>query len=141
MNNEANLAAFKKFAEAANTGNFELFYDCVLPDCVDHDAAPGQVRGPEGYCILFAEFHAAFPDFKAAPDTLVTTDDSIALAYTMTGTHKGPLMGFPPTGKTMKIRGVQIFKFKDGKVIERWGSSDELGMLQQLGLLQIPQAA
>jgi steroid delta-isomerase-like uncharacterized protein len=112
-----------------------------LPDCVDHDAAPRQVRGPEGYCTLFAEFRAAFPDFTATPDTIVTTDDSIALAYTMTGPHKGPLMGFPPTSKTMKIRGVPIFKFKDGKVIERWGSSDELGMLQQLGLLQIAKSA
>jgi steroid delta-isomerase-like uncharacterized protein len=141
MSNEANLAAFKKFAEAANTGHFELFYDVVRPDCVDHDAAPGQVGGPEGYCTLFAEFHAAFPDFHATPDSMVTTDDSIALAYTMTGTHQGPLMGIPATGKKMKIRGVQIFKFKDGKVIERWGSSDELGMLQQLGVQQIPKVA
>ena len=62
------------------------------------------------------------------------------MAYTMTGTHNGPLMGFPPTGKKMKIRGVQIFKFKDGKVVERWGSSDELGMLQQLGVTQTPKA-
>ncbi|HEY1500650.1 MAG TPA: ester cyclase [Acidobacteriaceae bacterium] len=141
MSNEANLAALNKFAEAANTGNFQLFYDVVLPACIDHDAAPGQAHGPEGYCTLFAEFRIAFPDFHAAPDTIVADDDSIALAYTMTGTHNGPLMGFPPTGKKMKIRGVQIFKFKEGKVIERWGSSDELGMLQQLGITQTPKAA
>ena len=139
MNNEANVAALEKFAEAANTGNFQLFYDVVLPACIDHDAAPGQANGPAGYCTLFAEFRAAFPDFHAAPDTIVADEDSIAMAYTMTGTHTGPLMGFPPTGKKMKIRGVQIFKFKDGKVIERWGSSDELGMLQQLGVTQTPQ--
>ncbi|HEX4309116.1 MAG TPA: ester cyclase [Acidobacteriaceae bacterium] len=141
MSNEANLAAFEKFAEAANTGNFQLFYDVVLPGCVDHDAAPGQAEGPEGYCMLFAELRRAFPDFHAAPDSIVTDEDSIALTYTMTGTHNGPLMGFPPTGKRMKIRGVQIFKFKRGKVTERWGSSDELGMLQQLGIVPTPTPA
>jgi predicted ester cyclase len=50
-------------------------------------------------------------------------------------------MGFAPTGKKIKIRGLQISKFKDGKMVEHWGSSDELGMLQQLGVLEAPKAA
>jgi len=60
-------------------------------------------------------------------------------AYTMTGIHQGVLMGIAPTGKKMKIRGVQISKFRDGKMVERWGSSDQLGMLQQLGITQLPK--
>jgi len=68
-----------------------------------------------------------------ALETLVADEDSIAIAYTLTGTQNGRLMGIPPTGRRMKIRGVQISKFKDGRMIERWGSSDELGMLRQLG--------
>jgi steroid delta-isomerase-like uncharacterized protein len=139
MSKEANLATLEKFAAAAN-GNFDLFEETVAPDSVDHDSAPGQLPGPEGYRMLFSRMLAAFPDFKAAPDIIVAHDDSIAMAYTMTGTHNGPLMGIPPTGKKMKIRGVQIFKFKDGKVVERWGSCDELGMLQQLGVMQFPRA-
>jgi predicted ester cyclase len=73
-----------------------------------------------------------------APETVVADDDSIAFAYTITGTHHGPLMGLAPTGKKIKIRGVQISKFKDGKMVERWGSSDELGLLQQLGVAVLP---
>ena len=46
----------------------------------------------------------------------------------------GPLMGIPPTRKKVKIRGLQISKFKDGKMVERWGSSDELGLLTRLGV-------
>jgi predicted ester cyclase len=49
-------------------------------------------------------------------------------------------MGIPPTGKKVSIRGVQISKFRDGKMVERWGSSDELGMLQQLGVLTVASA-
>jgi predicted ester cyclase len=69
-----------------------------------------------------------------ALETLAADDDSIAIAYTPTGTQNGLYRGGVPTGKKMKIRGVQISKFKDGKMVERWGSSDELGMLQQLGV-------
>jgi steroid delta-isomerase-like uncharacterized protein len=141
MSKEANLAALGKFAEAVNTGNFELFKEVVSAENIDHDPAPGQVAGPEGYRMFFSRMRAAFPDLQAAPETMVADEDSIAFAYTITGTHNGPLMGIPPTGKKIKIRGVQISKFKDGKMVERWGSSDELGMLQQLGVMEAPKAA
>jgi predicted ester cyclase len=72
---------------------------------------------------------------KVNLETMVADDDSIAIAYTLTGTQTGPLGAIAPTGKKIKIRGMQIAKFKDGKMVERWGSSDELGMLQQLGVV------
>jgi predicted ester cyclase len=75
----------------------------------------------------------AFPDLNVALETSVADEDSIAIAYTLSGTQNGPLMGIAPTGRRMKIRGMQISKFKDGRMVERWGSSDELGMLRQLG--------
>jgi len=134
MSIEINSAALGKFAEGVNTGNFALFNEVVAPDCVDHDPAPGQVPGPEGYRMFFTQMRTAFPDLSVAPDTVVADNDSIAFAYTLTGTHNGPLMGIPPTGKKVKIRGLQISKFKDGKMVERWGSSDELGLLAQLGV-------
>jgi steroid delta-isomerase-like uncharacterized protein len=137
MSKEANLAALGKFAEAVNTGKFDLFKDAVSSGSVDHDPAPGQVAGPEGYRQFFGRLREAFPDLAVALETMVADDESIAIAYTLSGTQKGPFMGIAPTGKKMKIRGAQIAKFKDGKMIERWGSSDELGMLQQLGVVAI----
>jgi steroid delta-isomerase-like uncharacterized protein len=82
----------------------------------------------------------AFPDLKADLAVMVADEDSIAFAYTLSGTHKGPLMGIPATGKKVSIRGLQLSKFRDGKMVERWGSSDQLGMLQQLGVATIPRA-
>ena len=133
MSKEANGAALEKFAEAVNTGKYELFDEVVAADCVDHDPGPGQVAGPAGYRALFTEMRAAFPDMKVGVEAMVADDDAIAFAYTFTGTQKGPLMGIPATGKAVKARGLQISKFKDGKMVERWGSSDQLGMLQQIG--------
>ena len=136
MSKEANQAALGKFAEAVQTGNFDLFKEVVSPQNVDHDPADGQVQGPEGYRMFFSGLRTAFPDLAVALETLVADEDSIAFAYTMTGTQNGPLMGFAPTGKKIKIRGLQISKFKDGKMVERWGSSDQLTMLKQLGVLK-----
>ncbi|MGA7316107.1 MAG: ester cyclase [Silvibacterium sp.] len=139
MSKEVNLAALGKFAEAVNTGNFDLFKEAVASGCVDHDPAPGQVSGPDGYGMFFSRMRTAFPDLNAAVEALVADDESIAFAYTLTGTHQGPLGGITATGKKVKIRGVQFSKFKDGKMVERWGSSDELGLLTQLGVKQLPQ--
>lgn len=140
MSKEQNEQALGKFAEAANTGKYELFDEAVAPDCVDHDPAPGQGPGPKGYRAFFTEMRTAFPDLKADLAALVADDESIAFAYTLSGTHKGLLMGIPATGKKISIRGVQLSKFRDGKMVERWGSSDQLGMLQQLGVTAIPPA-
>jgi len=135
MSKEINQAALGKFAEAVNSGNFDIFDQVVAPDCVDHDPAAGQVVGPAGYRMFFSGMRAAFPDMAVALETMVANDDTIAFAYTLTGTHKGPLMGIPPSGKKVRIRGLQISKFKDGKMVERWGSSDELTLLKQIGAI------
>jgi steroid delta-isomerase-like uncharacterized protein len=135
MSKEVNLASLAKFAEAVNTGKFDLFKEAVSINNIDHDPAPDQPPGPEGYRIFFTDLRQAFPDMHVSLDTLIADEESIAIAYTLTGTHSGSLKGVSATGRKMKIRGVQICRFRDGKMVERWGSSDELGMLQQLGVV------
>ena len=131
---KTNIAAQEAFGEAVNTGNLEAFDTLVAPNCVDHDPAPGQADGPEGFKGFFSEMRTAFPDLAVAVETLVADDDQVAFAYTLTGTHNGPFQGHDATGKSFSVRGVQISKFEDGRMTERWGSSDELGIMTQLGL-------
>ena len=133
MRQEHNIEQQKKFGAAAQSGAFDQFQDLVAHDCVDHDPAPGQVAGPQGYADFFGQMRAAFPDMKIEPIHLLADEDNVAFAYTLTGTHKGQFMDVAPTGKTIKVRGMQISKFKDGKMVERWGATDELGILKQLG--------
>jgi len=135
MSRESAQDALGKFAEAVNTGKFELFDQVVAPNCVDHDPADGQVPGPAGYRMFFSGMRIAFPDMSVTPQTMVQEEDAIAFAYTLTGTHTGPLGKIPPTGKKVKIRGMQISKFKDGRMVERWGSSDEKSLLRQIGVI------
>ena len=83
--------------------------------------AEGQVPGPAGY-RFFSGLRTAFPDLNVAAETVVQDGDSLAFAYTL-------------TGKKVKIHGMRIAKFKDGKMVERWGSSDELTLLKQIGVI------
>jgi steroid delta-isomerase-like uncharacterized protein len=133
MSQQENMQAQQQFGEAINSGNLNAMRDLVAPNCVDHDPGPTQVPGPEGYIALFTEMRTAFPDLAVAVDHLVADDDNIAFAYTVTGTHSGDFMGHAPTGRKISARGMQISRFENGKMVERWGSSDQLGILQQIG--------
>src|SRR5579862_4479623 len=111
MSKEANLAILGKFSEAVNTGNFDLLNETVATGSIDHDPARGQVPGPEGYRVFFQGMRDAFPDLSVALETLVADEDSVAIAYTLSGTQRGPILGVAPTGRKIKIRGLQISKF------------------------------
>jgi steroid delta-isomerase-like uncharacterized protein len=135
MSKEANIATATKMGDAINSGKLEQFHDIFAADVVDHDPAPDQGKGPEGFIGFFTQFRAAFPDLKIAVDHLVADEDNIAIAYTVTGTQDGPFQGIPATGKKIKARGLQIAKFNsNAKITERWGSSDQLGILEQIGV-------
>ncbi|WP_373058518.1 ester cyclase [Zunongwangia sp. H14] len=134
MSKEKNKEVQQKFGEAINTGNLEKIRDLVADDVKEHDPAPNQGPGPQGYIDFFSMMRNAFPDMKVEVEQLVADEDNVAFAYTLTGTHKGDFMGVAATGKPIKARGMQISRFEDGKMVERWGSSDELGILKQIGV-------
>lgn len=134
MAKQENIAVMEKVGQAINDGNFEVLKQALTGDVKDHDAAPDQGPGPEGMVRFFRAFRAAVPDLAVAVDHTVADEENIAMAYTITGTHKGTFQGVAPTGKKIHARGVQIARFDQGKIAERWGSSDELGILKQIGV-------
>ena len=134
MSKQDNLTASQRLGEAVNSGNLDVFHELFAATVVDHDPASDQGSGPEGFIHFFTGFRAAFPDLKIAVEQLVADDDNVAIAYTITGTHQGDFLGIPATGRQIKARGVQIARFENGQIVERWGSSDQLGILQQIGV-------
>jgi steroid delta-isomerase-like uncharacterized protein len=133
MGKEENSAALGKFAEAVNTGNFDLFREAVAAECVDHDPAPGQGPGPEGYRTFFAAMRKAFPDMAVGVETAVADEESLAFAYTMTGTHQGVLMGIAPTGKKMRIRECRFPSFGMARWWNGGGVRTSLGCFSSWG--------
>jgi steroid delta-isomerase-like uncharacterized protein len=133
MSQDVNISAQKSLSENINAGDLDAAMQSFAPDAVDHDPAPGQAPGREGFKAFFTELTTAFPDAKIQPVKAFADDDNVAVAYTLTGTHQGEFNGIPATGKTIEVRGMQIGRFENGQIVERWGSSDELGIMQQLG--------
>ena len=83
--------------------------------------------------MLENDTHFAAQEAHIEVEHLSATDDDVAFAYTLTGTNKGLLQGNDATGKKIKVRGVQNGRFEDGKLVERWISSDPVGISTQLG--------
>ncbi|MBA3803810.1 MAG: ester cyclase, partial [Acidimicrobiia bacterium] len=81
----------------------------------------------------FTTMRTAFPDLHVDVEHLVADDENVAFAYRITGTHQGEFQGIAPTGQRVDARGMQISRFVDGRITERWGSSDEAGIIKQLG--------
>lgn len=130
---ETNTAAQQHLGELINSGDIDRIDEVFATDVLDHDRAPDQGDGVEGTKGFFRSLASAFPDAQLEVDQLVADDDNVVIAYRLSGTHQGDFQGVPATGKRVEVRGVQIGRFEDGKIVERWGATDELGILQQLG--------
>ena len=113
-------------------GAVERYLD---PSFVNHDAPfPGAPEGPEGMRVAARIYRQALPDWHSEVERLVAEDDIVVEVFTASGTHRGELLGVPATGKTLTLRGVNIFRIDDERIVERWGRLDQLAVLQQLGL-------
>jgi steroid delta-isomerase-like uncharacterized protein len=134
MSQQDNIAATERLGAAVNSGNLNELNTVFAPNVVDRDPASDQEPGPEGFIHFFTGFRAAFPDLNISVEQLVADEDNVAIAYTVTGTHQGDFLGIPATGRQIKARGLQIARFENGQIVERWGSSDQLGILQQIGV-------
>jgi steroid delta-isomerase-like uncharacterized protein len=107
----------------------------LTADFVDHSAVPGSAPGPEGFAAGVRRILAAFPDARNHIDDMVAEGDRVVTRWTMTGTHSGDGLGFPATGRAIRIEGITISRFVNGRVAEHWSFRDDIGMLRQLGLM------
>lgn len=133
MSREQNLATQQLLGDIVNAGEFDRLGEVFAPDVVDHDPAPDQGPGVEGFQSFFRGLAASFPDAQVAVDTTVADDEQVAIAYRISGTHEGEFQGVAPTGQRFEARALQVARFRDGKIVERWGATDLLGVVQQLG--------
>jgi predicted ester cyclase len=80
-------------------------------------------------------FRNAFPDFRAVIHDLIAEDDKVVTRKTFDGTHEGELLGIPPTGKEVTIELIDILRVADGEITDHWNVVDQLGLMQQLGVI------
>ena len=83
----------------------------------------------------------AFPDLQFTIEDMVAEGDFVVVRHTTRGTHQGNFRGIPPTGKQVSGTGMFIDRIVNGKAVEQWINGDDLGLLQQLGVVPTPGQA
>ncbi len=136
---EANKALIRRFFEEVwNDKNLEAIDELVAADSVDHALPPGLPQGREGAKAFTGMYLSAFPDTKMTIEDIITEGDKVVTRWRATGTHTGELMGIPATGKQVTVTGLDINRYSNGKIVEHWGEFDQMGMMQQLGVIPAP---
>ena len=130
--------AYEAFNEGFRTGNLTLLDAVIDADIIDHNPTPGQGPGLGGVKQAFSAFAAAFPNPHFTIEDMIAEGDKVASRVTLSATHQGDFQGIPPTGKQVIQTGIDILRVAGGKIVERWGEFDNLGLLQQLGVLPPP---
>ena len=118
--------------ELFSTGDLGTIDRFFAPDVLSHDMPPGFPQGIEGVRLFFSAFREGMPDVQVHIDELVVEDDRAAVATMIEGTHTGTLMGIEPTGHRISVRGIDMVRVADGRIVEHRGLTDTVGLLRQL---------
>jgi predicted ester cyclase len=136
MSDEQNKALVRRFYEEIDKGNLAAMDELVAEDYVDHSPPPfpGLGHGREGLKQAFEIFWAATPGYHKIEDQ-IAEGDKVVTRMTAYGAHEGDLPGIPKTGNKLEMTATVIHRIADGKLVEKWSGRDELGFLQQLGVI------
>ena len=128
-----NIAIVRRYTEEGCVGGtIEVVDEVVAADCVDHDPLPGQPAGRQGLRQAVQMVVSGLSDRGTVLDQYLDVGDTVVQNWIFRGTHTGEFMGVPATGKEVRIRGMEIWRVADGKIVERWGVVDVAGPLAQL---------
>ena len=110
----------------------------IAPDYVRHTShfrgGGRDVHGIDATRQSIASLRAVFPDIHFDLHDLLVDGDKVVARWTCSGTQRGEFGGIAPTGKHVAFTGINIYRLRDGKMIERWAEEDGLSLLQQLGV-------
>jgi predicted ester cyclase len=114
-------------------GNLDRFEDLHSPHFVDH-SPDGRPPDRDGFRQGIIEVYQALPDLQTVIDDLVidTARQTVAVRWSASGTHRGPLLGKAPTNRGLELRGIEIIRIANDQVCERWGEWDGLDLLAQM---------
>ena len=136
------LATMRRAYDLINAGDIDGFGELLADDFVEHEQTPGIAPTKEGTLEFFRMYRAAFPDLHFEPGDYIASGDKVVTRVRATGTNTGDFMGMPATGKTVDIDLIDIVRFEDdGLGHEHWGVADVMTMMQQLGVVPMPEVA
>jgi steroid delta-isomerase-like uncharacterized protein len=134
MNEQKKIAAL--WYEVFETKKPDILDRILTKDWVDIPPAPNQPAGPAGAKQILVELGTTFPDLKIKIEDMVQEGNKVVVRSTITGTQKGPLIGFAAKNRSISIQAIDIHEIKDGKIARTWHTEDWMTGLHQLGVFE-----
>jgi steroid delta-isomerase-like uncharacterized protein len=127
--------------DVLNQGRVARADDLVQENFVELDPLPGQAQGREGLKAIVLSLRVSFPDMHWTAKEMAAEGEKVVTRFVWTGTHRGPFLGIPATGRPVEVKGVVIDRLENGKMAESRILMDTLSLMQQLGVIPAPPAA
>jgi steroid delta-isomerase-like uncharacterized protein len=126
----------RRYFAIVSTGDLAALEELLAPDFVQHTTGVPPGRG--GATAMLALFRRGFPDLQVTVDWLLADGDRVVIRSRTEGTHEGTFLGHPPSRRRFAATGIDVLRFADGRIVERWNEFDTFSMLQQLALVPVP---
>ncbi len=120
-----------------NTHDPDLVNRFVAEDYINHNAVVGD--GREANRRFWTAFFAALPDLSATVEDLVIAGDRVVGRFVYRGTHTGELLGIPASGNAVEMHSIDIWRVRDGMLVEHWDELNLMQVFQQIGALPAPE--
>jgi steroid delta-isomerase-like uncharacterized protein len=133
---EYNKARIREFIDRVlNAGEIDATGEYFHGDVVEEVPFPGQGPDLQGLKEILIRIRHAFPDSKWSVEEQIAEGNKVLTRFTWSGTHRGEFLGIPATNRPVRVWGMVIDRFDDGKVKSTRILLDTLSMMQQLGVV------
>lgn len=144
MSTEENKALMRRCYEqidaaAKDNRGASVLDDFVAHNFVNHNPSPGFTPDLEGLKQAYDHFLGTNPDGYHVVEDMIAEGDKVVTRLSACGTQTGELFGIPPTDKQVSMMAIAIHRIANGKIVEHWSELDNLAMMQQLGVVPLPE--
>ena len=135
-----NKALIHACADRINAQDLDGALTFFGPNYAEHSSLTGALAGVAAVRAFYGALLAGFPDAQTTMLDIIAERDKVVVRASMEGTHSGPFMGIPPTGRSVTWSFIDIYRIVDGKIVEHWVETDQMSLMQQLGLVPPPRS-
>ena len=122
------------FEEVWNKRRDQAIDELLGPDGVAHGLAENgeDLPGPAAFRRFYRQFRSGFPDMRVTVDQVIAEGDMTACRFTAYGTHSADGVGIKATGRPVRVSGMCMIRWKDGRIAEAWNEFDAAGLMRQI---------
>lgn len=133
MSPAANKAIIRRLTEAFNEGDLDIVGEVAAPEFVLHQPWGDDVHGPAGLIRFLAAVCQAMPDIQQSIRHILAEGDLVAIHLPISATFTKDFMGIPANNARVETTALNLWRLRDGRVVEAWFNLDTLGLMKQMG--------